>query len=125
MKRLCCVYSVGKAERTAVQEVLMGCAEESPYIFCRNICPVGFLAGCGPKWCRARAESTLPAPQRETSAEEISPVGNDAPTPARGQGLQPYGALDCFGWRSEGGRGERREDARRVALGQPGLPLAD
>ena len=125
MKRLCCAYSVGKAERTAVQEVLMGCAEESPYIFFRNICPVGFLAGCGPKWCRERAESTLPAPQRETSAKEISPVGNDAPTPAREKGLQPYGALDCFGWRSEGGRGKRREDARRVALGQPGLPLAD
>ena len=77
MKRLCCAYSVGKAERTAVQEVLMGCAEESPLL----------------------------TPQRETSAEEISPVGNDAPTPAREKGLQPYGALDCFGWRSEGVQG--------------------
>ena len=33
----------------------------------------------------------------------------DAPTPARGQGLQPYGALDCFEWRSEGGAGGRAE----------------
>ena len=105
MKRLCCVYSVGKAERTAVQEVLMGCAEESPYVFCRNICPVGFLAGCGPKGGRGRAESPLLTPQRETSAEEISPVGNDAPTPAREEGLQPYGALYCFVWRSEGAGG--------------------
>ena len=73
MKRLCCAYSVGKAERTAVQEVLMGCAEESPLL----------------------------TPQRETSAEEISPVGNDAPITAREKDLQPYEALDCFGWRSE------------------------
>ncbi len=27
------------------------------------------------------------------------------PTPARGKGLQPYGALDCFRWRSEGVQG--------------------
>ena len=46
----------------------------------------------------------------------------DAPTTARGEGLQPYGALYCFGKVS---KGERREDARQVALGQPGLPLAD
>ena len=32
-------------------------------------------------------------------------MGPDAPTPARGQGLQPYGALDCFRWRSEGVQG--------------------
>ena len=32
-------------------------------------------------------------------------AGPDAPTPARGQGLQPYGALDCFRWRSEGVQG--------------------
>ena len=29
-------------------------------------------------------------------------MGIDAPTPARGQGLQPYGALYCFGRRTEG-----------------------
>ena len=44
-------------------------------------------------------------PQAQTPA----PVGPDAPTPARGKGLQPYGALYCFGWRSEGGAGRRAE----------------
>ena len=39
----------------------------------------------------------------------LPPAGIDAPTPARKKGLQPYEALDCFGWRSEGGWGERRE----------------
>ena len=39
----------------------------------------------------------------------------DSPTPAREQGLQPYGALYCFGWRSEGGwgRAESPQCARR------------
>ena len=32
-------------------------------------------------------------------------AGLDAPSPARGQGLQPYGALDYFGWRAEGVQG--------------------
>ena len=36
-------------------------------------------------------------------------VGPDAPTPAREKGLQPYGALNCFEWRSEGGAGGRAE----------------
>ena len=36
-------------------------------------------------------------------------MGLDAPTPAREKGLQPYGALYCFGWRSEGGAGGRAE----------------
>ena len=36
-------------------------------------------------------------------------MGSDAPTAARGQSLQPYGALSCFGWRSEGGAGGRAE----------------
>ena len=52
-------------------------------------------------------------------------MGIDAPTPAQEKGLQPYGALYCFEWRPKVSKGERREDARRVALGQPGLPLAD
>ena len=46
-------------------------------------------------------ESTLVRPQAQTPA----PVGPDAPTPARGEGLQPYGAPDCFRWRSEGVQG--------------------
>ena len=36
-------------------------------------------------------------------------MGIDAPTPAQEKGLQPYGALYCFEWRSEGDWGERRE----------------
>ena len=40
--------------------------------------------------------------------------GADAPTPARGQDLQPYGALDCFEWRSEGGAG--KQQAGRTAV---------
>ena len=36
-------------------------------------------------------------------------AGPDAPTPARGQGLQPYGALYCFEWRSEGVQGGERK----------------
>ena len=63
-----------QAERTAVRAAPIVCPEESPLL----------------------------TPQRETSAEEISPVGNDAPTPARGQGLQPYGALTLFfRWRKK------------------------
>ena len=49
-----------------------------------------------------RAESPLLAPQRENSAEEISLMGPDAPTPAREEGLQPYGALTLFfRWRKK------------------------
>ena len=42
-------------------------------------------------------------------------MGIDAPTPAREKGLQPYGALYCFEWRSEGdwGRAESPQCARR------------
>ena len=47
---------------------------------------------------------------REQLCRRNSPLaGPDAPTPARGQGLQPYGALYCFEWRSEGGAGGRAE----------------
>ena len=49
-----------------------------------------------------RAESPLLTPQRENSAEEISLMGPDAPTPAREEGLQPYGALTLFfRWRKK------------------------
>ena len=36
-------------------------------------------------------------------------AGLDAPSPARGQGLQPYEALDYFGWRAEGVQGASGE----------------
>ena len=45
----------------------------------------------------------------------LPPAGSDAPTPAREKGLQPYGALDCFGWRSEGGAGGN--EGKRVSSG--------
>ena len=44
-----------------------------------------------------------------SQAQTTAPAGPDAPIPARGQSLQPYGALYCFGWRSEGGAGGRAE----------------
>ena len=63
-----------------------------------------------------RAESPLHCiDRRQLCRKKFLPAGIDAPTPARGQGLQPYGALDCFGWRSEGdwGRAESPQCARR------------
>ena len=50
-----------------------------------------------------------------SAARNFLLIGPDAPTPAREKGLQPYGALDCFGWRSEGdwGRAESPQCARR------------
>ena len=41
-------------------------------------------------------------------------MGIDAPTPAQEKGLQPYGALYCFEWRSEGDWGN---DGKRVSCG--------
>ena len=41
------------------------------------------------------------------------------PTTAREKSLQPYGALDCFGWRSEGGAGGNEGKT------QGGLPLGN
>ena len=47
-------------------------------------------------------KAPLLTPQRENSAEEISLMGPDAPTPAREEGLQPYGALTLFfRWRKK------------------------
>ncbi len=55
-------------------------------------------------------ESPLLATIGDNFAVSKSPlVGIDAPTPARGQGLQPYGALYCFEWRSEGVQGGERK----------------
>ena len=50
--------------------------------------------------------------------------GSGAPTSVREWDLPSHGfsrQLRC----QKVSKGERREDARRVALGQPGLPLAD
>ena len=53
--------------------------------------------------CRGRAESPPACTKRDNFAVSKSPlVGIDAPTPARGQGLQPYGALTLFfRWRKK------------------------
>ena len=54
--------------------------------------------------------------RREKPPPRTFPLaGLDAPNKARGQGLQPYGALYCFGRRSEGdwGRAESPQCARR------------
>ena len=41
-------------------------------------------------------------PPVRPQAQTLAPVGLDAPTPARGQGLQPYGALTLFfRWRKK------------------------
>ena len=42
-------------------------------------------------------------------------AGLDAPSPARGQGLQPYGALDYFGWRADGVQGASGKPPARSA----------
>ena len=49
------------------------------------------------------------SPQCARRRIPLPPVGLDAPTPAWEKGLQPYGALYCFGRRSEGGAGGRAE----------------
>ena len=69
-----------------------------------------------PKGCRGRAESHPACIMGNNFAVRNSLLmGIDAPTPAREQGLQPYGALYCFEWRSEGdwGRAESPQCARR------------
>ena len=74
----------------------------------RACSPMGrsIASGGDPKGCRGRAESHPACMTRDNFAVRNSPLrGLDAPTPARGEGLQPYGALYCFRWRSEGVQG--------------------
>ena len=77
-----------QAERTAVRTAPIVCPEESPLL----AATIDNFAGKNSPW-----------------------AGIDAPTPAREQGLQLYGALYCFEWRSEGdwGRAESPQCARR------------
>ena len=59
-----------------------------------------------------RAESHPASMTRDNFAVRNSPLrGLDAPTPARGQGLQPYGALSYFRRRSEGVQGGTKGSA--------------
>ena len=53
--------------------------------------------------CRGASGKPPVRPQAHTPA----PVGIDAPTPAREKGLQPYGALDCFGALRKGAGGTK------------------
>ena len=64
------------------------------------------------------------SPQCARRRIALPPVGLDAPTPAREQGLQPYGALDCFGWRSEGDWGRAESPPVRPQAHTPALPPA-
>ena len=88
-----------------------------PLIFLPDCLPWGFLAECGPKGVQGgERKATLLASIDDNFAVSNSPLaGIDAPTPAREKGLQPYGALYCFEWRSEGdwGRAESPQCARR------------
>ena len=92
-------------------------APRKPLIFLPDCLPCGFLAECGPKGVQGgERKATLLASIDDNFAVSNSPwAGIDAPTPAREQGLQPYGALYCFEWRSEGdwGRAESPQCARR------------
>ena len=92
------------------------CPEETPHIFAglltlwfsRRVRPEGGAGG--------ERKATLLASIDDNFAVSNSPwAGIDAPTPAREQGLQPYGALYCFEWRSEGdwGRAESPQCVRR------------
>ena len=63
-----------------------------------NLHGVLIYFGGDPKGCRGRAES----PQCARRRNPLPPAGPDAPTPARGEGLQPYGALTLFfRWRKK------------------------
>ena len=58
------------------------------------------------------------SPQCARRRTFLPPAGPDAPTPAREKGLQPYGALDCFRRRSEGGAGGRAESHPACSIRQ-------
>ena len=60
--------------------------------------PVGFFANYGPKGTGGERK----APSAPVGANPRPTVGHDAPTPARKQGLQPYGVLTLFfRWRKK------------------------
>ena len=96
--------------------VLIICPEESHQSVRRRI---SLLCGYAdsPKGVQGgERKATLLAAIIDNFAVSNSPwAGIDAPTPAREHGLQPYGALYCFEWRSEGdwGRAESPQCARR------------
>ena len=99
----------------------IGCPEESPMLVSvrgnfvvrtRNAVFMGFSLTSVSEGFQRASGKPFGAP---TGVYPLPWVGPDAPTPAREQGLQPYGALDCFEWRSEGdwGRAESPQCARR------------
>ena len=93
-----------QAERTAVRAAPIVCPKESPCVFSPTTARRG---------CRGASGKPPASSNRQQLCRKQSPmVGNDAPTLACGHGLQPYGTLDCFEWRSEGGAGGERREAR-------------
>ncbi len=83
------------------------CPEESPLCFLQEGMPLGFLANPARRGLGASGKPPV-RPQAQTPA----PAGNDAPTPAREEGLQPYGAL-YVGKRVPSGHNRRRRLATR------------
>ena len=70
------------------------CPEESPCVFS----PTTVRRGAG-----GERKAPCIASIEDNFAVSSPPLAEiDAPTPARGQGLQPYGALYCFKGRTEG-----------------------
>ena len=131
-RRRLATRSSGKqqAERTAVRAAPIVCPEESPPACSaeRNLCrgssplagpdapthrrkgracnPMGrsIASGGDPKGVQGgERKATLHCVNRKQLCRKQFPLaGNDAPTPARGQGLQPYGALTLFfRWRKK------------------------
>ena len=83
---------------------------ESRRLFALRKALVSFLADYDPKGCRGASGKPPAGINKRQLCRRNSPLmGLDAPTPAREKGLQPYGALYCFGWRSVGGAGGRAE----------------
>ena len=91
------------------------CPEESPLVRPQVHTPTP-LARRLPEGVQGASGKPPASMTRDNFAVRNFPLrGIDAPTPAWKKGLQPYGALDCFGWRSEGdwGRAESPQCARR------------
>ena len=73
-----------QAERTAVRAAPIVCPKESPCVFS----PTTARRGC--RGCRGASGKPPASSNRQQLCRKQSPmVGPDAPTPARGQGLQP------------------------------------
>ena len=100
----------------AARATPMVCPEERPLVRpqAQTLYPIG--TPTPRRGCRGASGMPPASMTRDNFAARNSLlIGPDAPTPAREQGLQPYGALFCFAWRSDGdwGRAESPQCARR------------